>query len=176
MQEVKRVLFSVTNQQMLDDEALQTVLCEEDARLNDLPNTPSSNDMNDMKALTPNHLLQLKGKPILPLGLFRKEDLYVRRRWRQVQYIVDLFWKRWVREYLPMMQDRKKWKRAHQNFAIGDVVLVKGESAQRNSWPIRSIIKATADSKEYVQCVYVKTQTNELEKPINKVCLLMEAV
>ena len=47
----------------------------------------------DLEALTPNHLLLLKTQPVLPPGLFVKEDLYIKRRWKQVQYMADLFWK-----------------------------------------------------------------------------------
>ena len=176
VQEAKRVLCSVVKQQILDDEALQTVFCEVEAVLNDRPITPSSDDPNYIEALTPNHLLQLKVKPILPPGLFRKEDLYIRRRWRQVQYIADLFWRRWVKEYLPMLQERHKWNRARRNFAVGDVVLIVDEAAPRNSWPIGRITEAMADSQGFVRRVRVKTQTNELEKPINKICLLMEVM
>lgn len=67
-------------QQALDDEGLQTALCEVEAILNDRPITTVSGDPNDLEALTPNHLLQLKGKPILPPGLFHKDDLYSRKR------------------------------------------------------------------------------------------------
>lgn len=176
VQEVKKVLRSVLKQQVLDDEGLHTVLCEAEAILNDRPITPSSNDPNDLEALTPNHLLQLKAKPILPPGLFRKGDLYIRRRWRQVQYIVDLFWKRWVREYLPMLQERQKWNKVQRNFAVGDLVLIIDDSAPRNSWPTGRVTEAMADSKGFVRRVRVRTQTNELEKPINKICFLMEAV
>lgn len=171
-----RVLCSITNQQVLDDEGLHTVFCEVEAILNDRPITPSSEDPNDLEALTPNHLLQLKGKPVLLPGLFKKEDLYIRRRWRQTQYIVDLFWKRWVKEYLPLLQERRKWNKTRRNFVIDDVVLVVDETAPRNSWPIGRVTKTMADASGLVRRVRVKTRTNELEKPINKICLLLEAV
>ncbi len=57
--------------------------------LNDRPIKISS-DPNDLEALTPNHLLLMKGKPALPPGLFEKTDLYM-KRWKQVQYLADLF-------------------------------------------------------------------------------------
>ncbi|XP_059918445.1 uncharacterized protein LOC132465721 isoform X2 [Gadus macrocephalus] len=158
------------------DEALQTVFCEAEAILNDRPITTSSGDPNDIEALTPNHLLQLKGKPILPPGLFKKDDLYARRRWRQVQYIADLFWKRWTTEYLPQLQERQKWNKVHRNFTVGDIVLVVEESAPRGAWPIGRITDTMADPKGCVRRVRVKTQTNELEKPITKICLLVGVV
>lgn len=149
---------------MLDDEALHTVLCETEAILNDRPITPSSDDLEDLEALRPNHIIQLKAKPVLPSGLFKKEDLYIRRRWRQVQYLADLFWKRWVKEYLPIMQQRQKWNKPRRNFSIGDLVL--DETAPGSSWPLGRIIKTSADSKGSVRRVRLKTQTSEPERPI----------
>lgn len=49
---------------MLDDETLQTALCEVEAILIDHPITSSSDEPNDLKALTPKPLIQLKVKPI----------------------------------------------------------------------------------------------------------------
>lgn len=175
IQQVKRVLFSVLTQQTLDDETLQTAMCEAEAILNDRPITPSSDDPNDLEALTPNHILQLKGKPILPPGLFKKEDLYIRRRWRQVQYITDLFWKRWVREYLAIMQERQKWHKPRRNFTVGDLVLLIEETSPRNSWLKGRITETMMDSKGQVRRVRLKTKTSVLERPITKLCLLLEA-
>lgn len=82
---VKGILSSVVGQQVLDDEGLQTLFCEVETILNDRPITKVSDDPNDLEALTPNHILLLKGKPIFPPGLFEQSDLYTRRRWKQVQ-------------------------------------------------------------------------------------------
>ncbi len=44
------------------------------------------------------------------------------------------------------------------------------------SWPLGCITEMLADSKGFVRRVRMKTQTSELQRPINKPCLLMEAV
>lgn len=59
--------------------------------------TKASTDPNDLEALTPNYLLLLKTTPSLPPGQFDKDDIYARRRWRQIQYMSDLFWKSWIK-------------------------------------------------------------------------------
>lgn len=39
------------------------------------------------------------------------EKDYLKRRWRQVQYIADLCRKRWLREYLPLLQQHQTWNK-----------------------------------------------------------------
>ncbi|KAL2093037.1 hypothetical protein ACEWY4_010349 [Coilia grayii] len=82
---VKRVLSSTLRLQTLDDESFHTVLFEAEAILNSCPITKASENVNDLEALTPNHVLLLNTKPLLPPGLFQRDDLYLKRRWRQVQ-------------------------------------------------------------------------------------------
>ena len=171
---MRQVLYSVLKQQTLDEEGLQTLLCEVEAILNSRPITTVSNDPQDMEPLTPNHILLLKTKPILPPGVLDKKDLYVRRRWKQVQYMADLFWKRWCREYLPLMQERQKWCKEKRSFKPGDVVMVVDPTAPRSSWILLRVLEAMADTKGLVRAVKVKTQTSVLERPITKICLLLE--
>ena len=35
-----------------------------------------------------------------PFGNFQRADVYLRKRWRRVQYLANLFWTRWRKEYL----------------------------------------------------------------------------
>lgn len=173
---VRKVLCSVLHQQTLDDESLHTILCEVEAILNDRPITKVSDEVNDLEALTPNHILSLKGKPILAPGLFQEDDLYIRRRWRQVQYLSDLFWKRWTREYLPLLQERQRWTRPRRSFVVGDIVIIMDHTAPRGSWIMGRVTKTYPDKGGLVRSVQLKTKTGHLERPISKLFLLQEAV
>lgn len=73
---VRKVLGSLLKQQILDDEGLQTLLCEMESIINDRPITTTSNDLNDLEALTSNHLLVMRTQPNNPPGVFSKDDLY----------------------------------------------------------------------------------------------------
>lgn len=172
---VRKVLNSVLRTQNLDEECLYTVFCEVEAIINSRPITKASTDPNDLEALTPNHLLLLKSKPALPPGVFQKEDIYVCRRWKQVQYMSDLFWKRWVKEYLPQLQECQKWQSTGRNFMPGDVVIIVDDSAPRNSWLTGRIVRADPDRGGLVRRVHIKTRSSYLDRPITKVCLLQEA-
>ena len=172
---IRKILSPVLHQHTLDDEGFQTVLCEAEAMLNDRPITKLSEDPNDLEALTPNHLLLMKGKPVLPPGLFERTDLYANRRWKQVQYIANLFWKRWVHEYLPLLQERQKWMKEKRSFKPGDIVVVVDSTAPRGSWLLGRILKTYPDKRGLVRSVSLQTKTSRIERPVTKICLLCEA-
>lgn len=142
--------------------------------MNSHPLTTNPDSPNDLEPLTPNHLLLLKGQPTLPHGLFQKSDTYSRRRWKQIQYLADIFWKRWVREYLPNLQERQKWFKKKRNYANGDIVLIADPTAPRGSWMLGKVIDTKKDSKGIVRSLTLKTKTSVIDRPITKVCLLME--
>ena len=171
---IRQLLQAITKEQKLDDESLQTLLCEVEYIINSRPITTTSDDAKDLQALTPNMMLTMKGSS-LPPSLTERSDLYSRRRWRQVQYMADIFWKRWTREYLPSLQLRQKWMKPRPNLAIGDIVLVVAENTPRCVWPMARVVEVMADSKGLVRRVKVKTSSNVLERPIHKLCLLLEA-
>lgn len=173
---VRKILCALLKEQTINDDSLHTIMCEVESIINNRPITSTSEDPNDLEPLTPNHLLLLKTQPSLPPGVFNKEDQYVRKRWRQVQYLADLFWSRWTHEYLPILQERSKWSRLKRNFETGDVVLVVDSSSPRNSWIMGRVIQTIPDSSGTVHRVKLKTKTNVLERPVNKLCLIQEAI
>ncbi|XP_060605456.1 uncharacterized protein LOC132757974 [Ruditapes philippinarum] len=174
---VRQTLHSVVKEQTLNDEALHTLFCEVESIINDRPITLNPDSHDDLEALTPNHLLLMKRKPNLPPGIFVKTDSYTRRRWKQVQYMADLFWRRWTREYLPLLQERQKWFDTKRNMSIGDIVLVVDSNAPRNSWLLGKVTDTIPDKLGYVRQVKLKTSfNNSLVRPVDKLCLLLESL
>lgn len=173
---VRRILNSLLKEQAVNDDCIQTIMCEVESIINGRPLTSISDDVNDLEPLTPNHLLLLKSQPSMPPGIFSKDNTYTRKRWKQVQYLADLFWTRWTREYLPLLQERQKWSRPRRNFEAGDVVLLVDSSSPRNSWLMGRVVETLPDSSGTVRRLKIKTKTSILERPVNKLCLLEEAV
>ena len=136
---VRRILRALLQEQSIDDEGLVTLMCEVESILNSRPITFVLDDPADPEPFTPNHLLLLKCDSPMPPGVFQKEDVFSRRRWRQIQYLSDIFWKRCSRECLPLLQSRQKWLFPSRNLAVGDVVLVAAENTARNCWPLGRI-------------------------------------
>ena len=109
--------------------------------LNSRPLTRNSSDPNDPDALTPNHLLHLRPSPSLPPGVFVDKDQNTQRQWRQAQFLANLFWKRWTREYLPQLQRRQKWNEVERNLKVDDIVLLTDENFPRGQWPLAGVVE-----------------------------------
>ena len=170
---IRKILNALIKEQTLDDESLNTLMCEIEAIVNSRPITKVSDDPRDPQPLTPNHLLLLRSGPQLPPGLFTNEDTYSRRRWRQVQHLANTFWKKWIREYLPQLQERHKWTNQRRNLSIDDVVLVIDDKFPRSSMPLGRVLEVYRNAQDgCVRSAKVKTTTSTLVRPITKIVLL----
>ena len=169
---VRKVLNAICKEQTMDDEALSTLMCEVETIINGRPITKVSDDPNDFEALTPNHLLLLRTGAPFPPGLFNKADCYVRRKWRQVQYLSNVFWRRWLKEYLPTLQQRQRWHSSRRNLQMNDVLIVDN-NLPRNLWQIGRVVEVHKSSQDgRVRSVKVKTKSSVFERPIDKLVLL----
>jgi transposase InsO family protein len=176
---VRKILHALLSEQHIkvttSDEQLYTLLCEVEMTVNNRPLTKVSDDPLDLDVLTPNHLLHLKSPETLSPGTFNDKDIYAKRRWRQVQYLADIFWKRWVTEYLHTLQKRQKWLQPNRNLKVGDIVLIVDNTAPRNSWPMGRVEQVNVGSQGHVRSASVKTKSAILTRPITKLCLILEA-
>ena len=120
---VRKVLLALLHPpHRMTDDIIYTVLCEVENIVNSRPITKVSDDVSDSKALTPNHLLILGSNDSLPWEASQVGEVY-RKRWKQVQQVVNTFWKRWVKQYLVELQRRSKWLQRTRNVTKGDLVL-----------------------------------------------------
>ena len=173
---VRKVMKALLKQQVLDDKSLSTLMCEVESIVNGRPITKVSDDAKDLNALTPNHLLLLRAGTTVPPGVFSKEDNYSCRRWRQVQYLSNVFWRRWTREYLPSLQQRQRWNKLQRNLSVNDIVLLLDENLPRNIWPLGRVLEVYQNRRDgLVRSAKVKTRTSELVRPIDKIVLLETA-
>ena len=188
---VRSVLITLIEQSgsQLDDEALRTLLHEAAAIVNCRPlTTDNINDPTSLEPLTPNHLLTMKSKMILPPpGEFERTDLYSRKRWRRVQHLVNIFWSRWRNEYLSSLQARQKWLHSKRDIQIRDIVLLKDDNQPRNSWSLCRVEETHPSADNRVRKVKLRIGDATLDKrgkrsqsatfldrPVQKIVLLLE--
>ena len=172
---MRQVLFGLMqeNGHYVDDEVLHTLFCEAEHIVNSRPLTTDSSDPSDPRPLSPNDVLIMKPHVLLPFpGSFDKPDLYTRKRWRRVQYLMDVFWYRWRREFLAARQERSKWVQRVPNVKVGDIVLIK-EDSPRNCWPLARVTAVTGSDDGCVRSVTLKTKSSTLHRPIHKILVLI---
>ena len=177
------------NASSLDGESFHTLICETEAIVNSRPLTVDNlSDPESPSPLTPNHILTMKTKPVLPPpGVFQRADLYSRKRWRRVQHLSSEFWARWRKEFLHSLQERSKWTRPRRNMQVGDVVIVKDDNKARNRWNLARVIETYPNKADgLVRSVKVAIgdpslpstgkrvhPLSVLERPIQKLVLLL---
>lgn len=107
VQTTAKHLKSVVGDGLLIDLEPRTLLAEVESIVNNRPITAVLDDSTDFTALTPNHFL-LQRATQLPHGVFVSDDKFSRGQWRKVHFLMDHYWNRWVREYLPALPRRPK--------------------------------------------------------------------
>ncbi|XP_022778085.1 uncharacterized protein LOC111319602 [Stylophora pistillata] len=131
VQSCKKALKMVLHGQVVTDEVLETAFVETEALVNSRPLTEVSSD-SGFEAITPNHFLISRANPVLLCGVFSDKEISSKKLWRQVQVMVDQVWRRWLKEYLPTLTERKRWNLPSYNLGVGDLVLVLDEKTQRS--------------------------------------------
>ena len=169
----RSILQKMMREQIVKDECLLTVIAEAEKILNDRPLWSPSDDP-DNAPLTPNQLILLEENSCIPLGLFERNNAHGRRWWKQANYLANIFWKRWISEYIPTLQQRQKWLKIRPNLKVGDIVLI-ADTTPRGQWPMGKIVKTYPDDCGLTRTVDVKTASSILKRPIHKLCLLESA-
>ena len=132
---IRKVLSGLLLEQSssLSDECLITLLHEVAAIINCRPLSHVNLSDSCIEPLSPNHLLTQKSRVVVsPPGTFVRQDLYLSKRWRRVQYLANIFWTRWRQEYLDSINKRWKWTNQRRNIEVNDVVLICDENTARS--------------------------------------------
>jgi hypothetical protein len=98
-----------------------------------------------------------------------------RKQYEHSQIVISHFWKRWLKEYVPSLTERKKWHGQQRNLTIGDLVLVVDENSPKGHWPIGRIVEvcpSATDGNVRVAKVEVPSSKSTYLRPITKLCLL----
>ena len=164
---IRKVLSGLLLEQgsALTEESLITLLYEVAAILNCRPLSHLNLSDSTIEPLTPNHLLTQKSSVVVsPPGTFVKQDLYLHKRWRRVQYLANIFWKRWRQEYLDSINKRQKWTGEQRNISIGDVVLLCDENEERNNWKLARVVECFTSNDGLVRSVKIQLASNELDR------------
>ena len=168
----KKTLKVIVGNAGLNDDELQTAIKEVEALMNSRPLSYEGTDPRDEPVLTPSHFLigQLGGQ--LAPQVTDELAFNPRNRWRLIQNLVKIFWKRWREEFLATLNTRKKWREKEDNLKVGDVVLVVDQNAPRGQWPLGRVEEVFPGKDGRVRVVQVSTRGHKFTRPITRLCPL----
>ncbi|XP_055686819.1 uncharacterized protein LOC129792077 [Lutzomyia longipalpis] len=167
----KTQLKRVAGNTVFTTESLETIMVEIEAILNSRPLCSLSNDPNDYTALTPGHFLGT-----IPDIIPNQDLTHIQQnrlsKWRLNEQILQHFWKRWHKEILTSMQQRKKWQKDHSNIRINDLVYIQEDNVPPLKWPLGRVISVSYGDDGRVRCAKVKTQHGTCERAITRLAVL----
>ncbi|CAK1596115.1 unnamed protein product [Parnassius mnemosyne] len=165
---VKTALYTVLHERHPHEDVLTTLLCEVEYTVNSRPLTHISVDSKDNESITPNHFL-LGGSARLPTpGVFSEKDANSKKHWRRSQILADMFWQRWVKEYLPELQNRREAHGQGPDLQVGDPVLIADSQLPRNTWPRGRIENIYPGADGQIRTVEVRTANGLIKRPTRK--------
>lgn len=169
---VKTAMEVINEFRAPSEEVFHTIICEAESIVNSRPLTYVPLETSDQEALTPNHFILLSSNGVKqPEKAPTTEGEALRNGWNLCRYVLDQFWSRWIREYLPVVTRRTKWHDEVKPVKEGDVVFIVGE-AIRNRWPRGKVLKVIPGKDGRVRQVDVQTATGILRRPVAKLAVI----
>ena len=166
-------LCSVREKSITED-VLSTTMCFIEQTLNARPLTPVSSDVNDSKALTPNLILLGNRNACLPYQPCAEKFVDHRKLFRQTQAYINLIWNKFLKEYLPTLNNRQKWRSTtNEILKEGDLVwLIKGRD-KRGYYNLGRVTETIDESDEVIQSPIVQTNDGVYKRPVVKLVPLL---
>ena len=169
---VKTALTATLHERHPTEEVLSTLLAEVEYTVNSRPLTHVSVSIEDPEALTPNHFLMGGPGRVPQPGTFTERDAVSRSSWRSAQRLADIFWARWLREYLPELQNRREPHGRGPAVQIDDLVQIVDANLPRNMWIRGRVIATYPGPDNVVRTVDIKTKGGVLRRPVKKLVVL----
>ncbi|XP_064629285.1 uncharacterized protein LOC135488574 [Lineus longissimus] len=165
---VKGTLKAILGEALVTEEVLFNAMIEAERIVNSRPLCKVSDDPQDDQALSPSHFLCPRGILSVPPGDFDEREKY-RSKWKHAQILAGHFWDRWLREYLPMLMERRKWREKVQNVCFGDLVMMAEDNLPKGEWPMARVVRTFPGDDGCVRVVEVKAKNGNLYvRPISK--------
>ncbi len=101
------------------------------------------------------------------------------RRFENVQWTQQEFWKRWIEEVFPEMLKQSKWQRDKRDLKVGDIVLRKDKTAAGQTYKYAKVIKVHISADGKVRAVDIEYKLpgesvfRTTTRPIHKLVLVV---
>ena len=169
VQSVKRAFIRVLGTRKLTDEVLQTTFCIVEQMLNARPLTAVSDSPNELQALTPNHFLLGEASHSLPYEVDEPEKSFDHRKcYRRARAYADHIWARWLKEYVPALNPRAKWRQPSHDLRCGDLVWLAETGTPRGCYPLARVVSLHYGKDGVARSADLKTTYGTRTRPVTK--------
>ena len=167
----KRLFFNIAGSRKLQEDSFSTLICQVEALLNSRPLTSVS---SDVESLTPGQFStgMTTGQP--SDSTISSNDRGTGRLLNNFNSIMNEFWTRLLKEYLPTLRQRRKWHSTVDGIEVGDMVWIIEKSKPRGIWPVGRVQKVIKGKDNVVRSCLVKTSRGDFVKPAIKLSLINE--
>ncbi len=131
-----------------------------------------SSNISDPDPITPNILLMGRRDASLPQVLYADSELLSRRKWKHSQVLADRFWSSFIKDYLPSLQGRQKWRQDGTSILRDAVVMVVDPHLPRGLWPIGTVTKILPSPDGRIRVVEVLIEGKYYMRPISRLVVL----
>lgn len=132
------------------------------------PNSSSPSEAEDY--IKAEKLLLMKAP--LPQVVYDPSNLIGSRRWRHSQVLVNHFWSRFIRHYLPILQERHKWQKDAECLKPDQVVLIVDPQLPRALWPVGKVTTTYPGADGRIRTAAVKVKDGMYIQPVARLVLL----
>ena len=167
----KRALYTIISNRTIHEDLLVTLFCEIEYMLNSRPLVELSDEPNDFQAITPNHFVCKSFNNPCP-GDFDDKVVNYKKQWKSLQLLSNMFWKIFIKAYVPFLNKRQKWFKNSRNFKPNDLVLVVNDNLPRSFWQMGRILSVFKGADNVVRSAEVRLPNTTLKRPTSKLCLL----
>ncbi len=151
---------------------LEEVVIDVEVSLNNRPLSYVEDDLqlplltpNSMLTINPNHLPELKA---------HHEEADLRKRAKYIKKCKEAVWNRWTREYIRSLREQHRRaggeQTAHPN--VGDVVIIKGERKNRNTWKLGIVTELIKGRDGITRAAKLRVGSGNLERALQHLCPL----
>ncbi|XP_063618732.1 uncharacterized protein LOC134791614 [Cydia splendana] len=166
---VKTAMLYTFNTRAPKTEVFETLLAEIENIVNRRPLTHVNVDPESEESLTPAHFLLLHNANLPMIGAYEEND---KRQWRAAQALADHFWRRWTKEYFPLLAPRKSSDDGGRQIQPGDVVIISEPNGPRSVWP-KGVVETVYHGPDgRVRSADVRTRHGTLRRPSCKLAVI----
>ena len=162
------MLYTILGTRRLTDEILLTTFCLVENAPNSRTLTPVSAEPCNLNASTPNHFLLSEFSTGIS-SVVGNNEFDNLKRYARAQSYANAIWYRWIREYVPTLNQRSKWQTpAEQHLKTVGLVWIVEETNPRGYYPIVRIVELRYGSDSVARSAVLRTSTSSLVRSLVK--------